>query len=261
MITFFRKTRKNLADDNKPLKYLRYAVGEIVLVVIGILIALQINNWNEERQLRILASEYEERLINDIVLDTLGIHDALPIRLETIENIEAYFERFETGNTTLKKALEEAIKVKTELYRYRPVNYTFEDMKATGNLKLLSLRKQNALLKLFYYQNMSLLVDEKLMESYYSAAEAAEAVVERRGMAKANEEGTTMKRSGMPFISVYDIYGIRENPERLAQGLIHRQNMLAALIIYHRVGLNRNTELLQLSKETIEILKTGNGHP
>ena len=38
-----------MADDNKPLKYMRYAIGEVVLVVIGILIALQINNWNEER--------------------------------------------------------------------------------------------------------------------------------------------------------------------------------------------------------------------
>ena len=47
MIPFFRKIRKKMADDNKPLKYARYAVGEIVLVVIGILIALQINNWNE----------------------------------------------------------------------------------------------------------------------------------------------------------------------------------------------------------------------
>ena len=49
MINFFRKIRKKLADDNKPLKYMRYAVGEIVLVVIGILIALSINNWNQDR--------------------------------------------------------------------------------------------------------------------------------------------------------------------------------------------------------------------
>lgn len=49
MIPFFRKIRKKMADNNRPVKYMRYAIGEIVLVVIGILIALQINNWNEER--------------------------------------------------------------------------------------------------------------------------------------------------------------------------------------------------------------------
>ena len=53
MIPFFRKIRKKLADDNKPLKYARYAIGEIVLVVIGILIALQVNIYNEKRKKRI----------------------------------------------------------------------------------------------------------------------------------------------------------------------------------------------------------------
>ena len=42
-----------MADDNKPIKYARYAIGEIVLVVFGILIALQINNWNEGRKQKI----------------------------------------------------------------------------------------------------------------------------------------------------------------------------------------------------------------
>ena len=50
MIPFYRKIRKKLADDNKPMKYLRYTIGEILLVVIGILIALQIKNWNELRK-------------------------------------------------------------------------------------------------------------------------------------------------------------------------------------------------------------------
>jgi len=50
MLNFFRRIRRKLAEDNKPLKYARYAIGEIVLVVIGILIALQVNNWNEERK-------------------------------------------------------------------------------------------------------------------------------------------------------------------------------------------------------------------
>ena len=50
MIKFFRKIRQNLLMENKTGKYFKYAIGEIVLVVIGILIALQINNWNEKHQ-------------------------------------------------------------------------------------------------------------------------------------------------------------------------------------------------------------------
>ncbi|WP_242082433.1 DUF6090 family protein [Aestuariivivens sediminis] len=52
MIKFFRQIRQRLLSEGKTEKYLKYAIGEIVLVVIGILIALSINNWNEERKQR-----------------------------------------------------------------------------------------------------------------------------------------------------------------------------------------------------------------
>jgi len=55
-----------MADDNKPLKYARYAIGEIVLVVIGILIALQINNWNEERARKQELKIYMDNLVHDL---------------------------------------------------------------------------------------------------------------------------------------------------------------------------------------------------
>ena len=50
MIKFFRKIRQKMLTENKFNKYLIYAFGEIVLVVIGILIALQINTWNENKK-------------------------------------------------------------------------------------------------------------------------------------------------------------------------------------------------------------------
>ena len=52
MIKFFRKIRQHMIKENKASKYMLYAIGEIVLVVIGILIALSINNWNEQRKLQ-----------------------------------------------------------------------------------------------------------------------------------------------------------------------------------------------------------------
>ena len=79
MINFFRKIRKNLADDNKPLKYMRYAVGEIVLVVIGILFALQINNWNEERKERLLETKILKEIVSNLNIDLIGIRDDIAI--------------------------------------------------------------------------------------------------------------------------------------------------------------------------------------
>ena len=75
MIKFFRKIRQKLLTENKFSKYLIYAIGEIVLVVIGILIALQINNWNENKaktekeifHLKNISSNLEMDLNNEII--------------------------------------------------------------------------------------------------------------------------------------------------------------------------------------------------
>ena len=79
MIKFFRRIRKKLADDNKPMKYLRYAIGEIVLVVIGILIALSINNWNEQRKNNIIVNSVLKQTHSELVenikrADELALH-------------------------------------------------------------------------------------------------------------------------------------------------------------------------------------------
>ena len=81
MIKFFRHLRQNLLMENKTGQYFKYAIGEIVLVVIGILIALQVNNWNETRKSLNKASELKTRLITDITAD-----------IETMEKRLAFFE-------------------------------------------------------------------------------------------------------------------------------------------------------------------------
>lgn len=55
--------------------YLKYAIGEIILVVIGILIALSINNWNEQRKVRINESELHSRILKDLQVDEKRINE------------------------------------------------------------------------------------------------------------------------------------------------------------------------------------------
>jgi hypothetical protein len=78
MIKFFRNIRKNLLSEGKTSKYVKYALGEILLVVIGILIALQINNWNEGQKKKTEIKNSLIALRNDLVQDTLLITAKLP---------------------------------------------------------------------------------------------------------------------------------------------------------------------------------------
>ncbi len=102
-----------MADDNKPLRYLRYAIGEILLVVIGILIALSINNWNQEKQSRVkeieMLKDFQKGLKYDILqMDSIFLHyDRAKVSLNKVlyhleENL-AYSDSldFHFFNTTL----------------------------------------------------------------------------------------------------------------------------------------------------------------
>ena len=88
MIKFFRKIRQKLLTENKFTKYLIYAIGEIVLVVIGILIALQINNWNETRQIKKVEQEILYVLLEDL-------NSAKSYSAQYIENEQSYLDIIE----------------------------------------------------------------------------------------------------------------------------------------------------------------------
>jgi len=141
MINLFRNVRRKLADDNKPLKYMRYAVGEIVLVVIGILIALQINNWNEERKEKI-----QEHHILEIILKDLYLADSKS--KELVEKEVVIFNTFENflGGPTQRNELINHPKVDSIFAHLIwgsvglevPVINAYQDLKNAGKTNLIS---------------------------------------------------------------------------------------------------------------------------
>jgi len=71
MLKFLRSARRKLLDQGSFRKYLAYATGEVILIMVGVLLALQVNTWIENRKDRSLEKIYIERLINDLKADAI----------------------------------------------------------------------------------------------------------------------------------------------------------------------------------------------
>lgn len=102
MIKFFRRIRQQLISENRISKYLLYALGEILLVVIGILIALQINNWNEYKQLKIKEKEALGEIVSDFETNIAELERLLNGGgyniSRTIQSIEFLIDYLESDN-------------------------------------------------------------------------------------------------------------------------------------------------------------------
>ena len=138
MIPFFRKIRKEMADDNRPLKYMRYALGEIVLVVIGILIALQINNWNEKKNQQEKIKEYARLYIKDLEADIV----MTDINWKMIDKISKNIDSLALSvqNKTIEDVSNIDFLCMTWNILYRPYRWnrsTIDHMKSSGTLQYI----------------------------------------------------------------------------------------------------------------------------
>jgi cell division protein FtsL len=140
MIKFFRKIRQQLLTENRFSKYFLYAIGEIILVVIGILIALQINNWNTNRKLSQQEASYLNRLIQENKSDILAF-DAEIVRLErnnqTIANFSNAFKDRNCSDSLLVKSARAFMAYGSLYPRFTQSTSTYEDLSSTGNLGII----------------------------------------------------------------------------------------------------------------------------
>jgi hypothetical protein len=131
MIQFFRNTRQKLAADNNTKKYLRYAIGEIILVVIGILIALQINNWNEDKKARATELYVLQEILNNLNEDAVILNDIILHRTQAkfaIANMQNYLNHQTIDKDTLERDLVNFLTFE----RYFPINHAYEVLKSKG---------------------------------------------------------------------------------------------------------------------------------
>jgi len=138
MIRFFRKIRQHLLFENSLGKYSLYAIGEILLVVIGILIALQINNQNDLRKERIKEIQYLENIKTDLNINLLEMSRYLDIRTENIAAAKRIIEHFEGKPITDYSAFNEDGVHIYNWQKFYQNNNTFQELVNSGNLALIS---------------------------------------------------------------------------------------------------------------------------
>jgi len=267
MIKFFRNIRKSLLKEGKTTNYLKYAIGEIILVVIGILIALQINNWNEDRKLMRLEKSYYRSLLDDLKQDSLEFqskkHNAernikklnnilsyidnnYNIEKATITNIEGWHDTTYKDTLALVFSLSQAGFVQfPQIY-----NNTITDLRTTGNIKLL---KNEALKnKILRYYNRQNLVDS-WVTPLMSAREDMETLLnsilspyERTAYSKL--EFLTMKK--VDYVALQN--RIKQRPELRACiiGMLHLHNRI--IMEYNREFKRSLPQLMASIKEELK---------
>ena len=133
MIKFFRKIRQNLLSEGKTGKYFKYAIGEIILVVIGILIALQINNWNENRKNKIAEADYYCRILDDFVLNEKIIDETSKLttnRIKLCKKLILDLNNIPNDRSIILNKFTAALRHDVSV----PSNITFEDLTSSGQL-------------------------------------------------------------------------------------------------------------------------------
>lgn len=141
MIKFFRKIRQKLLEQNRVSKYLLYAFGEIILVVIGILIALQINNWNEEHKINKIRTQKLSQIESDLKADVISLEEGILIKEKEIATLKNYHDRLSQSNAsidTLDKILNLEFSGGVRIGFSGFNNITYNSMVQSGELGILS---------------------------------------------------------------------------------------------------------------------------
>ena len=148
MIKFFRKIRQNMLMENKTGTYFKYAIGEIVLVVIGILIALQINNANENRKITETKKEYYRQILLDLDKEIDNINSRIIILDISIVSLNNYFQNLKNPNLKPIQLIKQLKKVEFNFEYISFNSNTIETLESTGEIKIIPENIRNLIIEL-----------------------------------------------------------------------------------------------------------------
>jgi hypothetical protein len=143
LFRFFRTLRQRLITENKYSKYLLYAFGEIMLVVIGIVIALQIDNWNEERKLRIEEQILLKQLKDEYIANLEQLDGKIAIRNLLIKSSKELLTCFDNPDSANRDSVISRLGNLSLTVTYDPID---NDLVASGKINMIQNEKLKKLL-------------------------------------------------------------------------------------------------------------------
>lgn len=252
---FFRKIRLNSIVQGKTANYIKYATGEILLVVIGILIALQVNNLNEERKREIKRQELINSLIIDFETSLTKSQESLKETDKLIKNMDLFSDLLQSKNQVSVDSLKSLATAFFRMISFEPSLTFYSQAKNNGDLELLESKDFFVKVNQFEDRNT---MQKKLMDNFLQGYSTGYIWELRKSVGSINN---LKKDSSSSFFWVQsntethqEYYDLMTSPLAIAAMQTHKvlnESLRVDLILLERLS----NEILTILKEEIEVDK------
>jgi len=250
MIKFFRNIRQTLIMENKTSKYLKYAIGEIVLLMIGILLALQVNNWNERRK----TNDTEHLLL-------LSLKDEMKDNLSLLEEAMSYHEKSRNAAKEIvllfndqnrrenmgRTKIDSLLSLIQWAWTYNPATGVLEAIKTSGHMNSVKNAKIRSMIASYEdlsadAQEESKLLQDMIIDQYMPLTSKYISLIER-----------------LPFLGKEYVISTQTKFKPNYQALFNDRELESTITYIHtwRIDeMNEERNLKKVMKTFIETLET-----
>ena len=140
--------RKELLDTRQVRKYSIFFIGEIIFIIMGIFLALQLDNWNEIRKDKNDALAFLERIEEDLSSDTIQLNRLIDVATEKEIAVKKYFENASKKTYSVNSLLKKIGGIRKKYQKFNPTNDTYEELITSEKVEYISYNTRSALRKL-----------------------------------------------------------------------------------------------------------------
>ena len=231
-------------ETGKMTKYFKYAIGEIVLVVIGILIALQINNWNTARLQANKEVNYLKEIKSNLEEDVISINTVLDyntIKKSTIDSMFILFAETSDPKQYMPK-INNYMNALTSYQIFKPLNIAFSNMVSSENIDLISDTELRKTLSFYYNQDFTTGTQERVKEMTRKFGDDLSPLIFNKQLFKL-------------------MLNVNSNIQDITNVRIHESEIVYSNLFVMRVNINAQNQLINETKEQIDnLIKLINAH-